>query len=238
MMIKLTSEVRRTPLPRVATPADWALKIHPVPVFPENFHKLPTPAGYAEAHCRYSEHKRYLQNAASASGPNLEVVPVNFYLKTWKPSRKTPLPIVVSNLSLKMDAYINYDSRSGYICETVSYIPAHIGVNDLKLTGVTAVAHKYAKWTKGLILAVDDVELRMEQWEELLPKGEGALDVDAIIGELYKKVKGKLRFAGKLVQLVLAISYEQYDVALASSVTEDIDDLESTVNAKVMINCH
>jgi hypothetical protein len=103
------------------------------------------------------------------------------------------------------------------------------------LTGVTALAHKYMKWTKGLTLTVNDVELRTEQWEELLPKGAGALDVDAIAGKLYKKVNahGKSRFTSKLVNLVLAISYEQYDIALANSLREDADHLVGAIIPKV-----
>ena len=92
---------------------------------------------------------------------------------------------------------------------------------------MTALAHKYMKWTKGLTLTVGDVELRTEQWEELLPKGEGRFDVDAIAAKLFKKAAGgKLRFAPKLIHLVLALPYEKYDIAVANSLREDVDPLK------------
>ena len=53
------------------------------------------------------------------------------------------------------------------ICETVSGLPVNIGAHALKLTAVTALASRYMKWTKGLTLTMDDVELRSEDWEML-----------------------------------------------------------------------
>jgi hypothetical protein len=124
------------------------------------------------------------------------------------------------------------------LCETVGDVPKNIGTEDLKWTGVTALAHKFMKWMK---LTVDDVELRTEQWEELLPKGEGRLNVDAIAAKLHKKVGGKLRFAPKLIHLVLALPYEKYDVALAHSLGEGAERLitQKVVHSKTDVgaNC-
>lgn len=96
-------------------------------------------------------------------------------------------------------------------------------MNDLKLTGVTAVAHKYIKWTKGMGLNPDDVELRSAQWEELLPKGLGNLDVDAVSQRYFKMVRGKRRFeaGGKVLELILAISHELYEIAHTNSIRDD-----------------
>ena len=91
------------------------------------------------------------------------------------------------------------------ICETVGSIPAHIGVRDLKLTGVMAVAHKYLKWTKGLTLTPDHVELRLSNWEEYLPTKR--VDSNVISDRYFKFVKGKMRFdpGTKPLELVLAL---------------------------------
>ena len=96
-------------------------------------------------------------------------------------------------------------------------IPVHIGVRDLKLTGILAVAHKYTKWTNGLILRVDDVELRSATWEEYLPRAEGANDIDAIASRFFKIVRGKRKFerGKKPLELVLALPYDLYETALA-----------------------
>jgi hypothetical protein len=109
------------------------------------------------------------------------------------------------------------------ICETVGSIPVHIGVHDLKLTGVMAVAHKYFKWSKGLVLAPDDVELRSTNWEEYLPKGEGQHDYDAISDRYFKVLKGKRRFesGSKVLELVLALPYEKYEIAYQRSIEDD-----------------
>ena len=112
------------------------------------------------------------------------------------------------------------------ICETVSGLPVNIGAHALKLTAVTALASRYMKWTKGLTLTMDDVELRSEDWEMLIPKDD---DVDAISARFYKKSPGrnnrepKLVFVSKLEHLVLALPYEKYEIALAHSV-RDLDD--------------
>ena len=99
----------------------------------------------------------------------------------------------------------------------------HIGVRDLKLTGVMAVAHKYFKWTKGLALTPDDVELRSANWEEYLPKGEGHFDCDAISNQYFKVLKGKRQFESglKVLELVLALPYEKYEIAYQHSIEDD-----------------
>jgi hypothetical protein len=99
-------------------------------------------------------------------------------------------------------------------------------VADLKLTGVTALAHKYMRWSKGMKLTVHDIELRRPDWEEMLPKGEGGLDIDAIAEKCQKKVGGKMRFASKLIHLVIAIPHDLYEIALANHLREDVDALD------------
>ena len=105
------------------------------------------------------------------------------------------------------------------VCETVGSIPVHIGVADLKLLGVMAVEHRYMKWTNGLNLSVDDVELRSTTWEEYIPKGDGYRDVDAIADWYFKVNRGKKRFdaGAKVLELALALPNEKYEFALAHS---------------------
>jgi hypothetical protein len=113
------------------------------------------------------------------------------------------------------------------LCETVGCIPVRIGVQDLKFMGVTSIAHRFMRWTKGIPLTVEDVELRTVQWEELLPKGDGAKDIDAVSAKFYKTVRGKKRFDPKLHEMVLALPYDKYDLALINSLREDVDVLDT-----------
>jgi len=106
------------------------------------------------------------------------------------------------------------------ICETLGDISAHIGADDLKLIGVYALGHRYAKWSGGLTLGMDDVELRSTTWEELLPKGAGVYDVDIIADRYFKIVKGKRTFVNdksgqKPLEIVLALPHEKYEVAVS-----------------------
>lgn len=77
------------------------------------------------------------------------------------------------------------------------------------------------KWSKGLSLTVEDVELRFKNWLELMPR---VPDVDAI-SEKFFTVKGKntaKKFnPGQGVDLILAISYEKYELAVTHSLAED-----------------
>jgi len=72
-------------------------------------------------------------------------------------------------------------------------------------------------------LRIDDLELRLNNWEEVLPKGEGHLDVDAISARYFKIVKGKRRFdaGSKELELVLALSFEAYEDAEKLAAGED-----------------
>ena len=99
----------------------------------------------------------------------------------------------------------------------------HIGVHDLKLTGVMAVAHKYFKWTKGLVLTPDDVELCSANWEEYLLKGEDHLDCDMISNWYFKVSKGKRQFesGSKVLELVLALPFKKYEIAYQHSIEDD-----------------
>ena len=125
------------------------------------------------------------------------------------------------------------------MCETVSHIPARIGHVDLLLTGVTAIEHRFVKWSKGMQLTVNDVTLRDTQWEELVPKGYGVQDVDVIADRLYKEMKGpgghsKKRFDGgkKPLDIILALPYEKYDIAFMNS-QRDEEEMEVNVNASI-----
>jgi hypothetical protein len=78
-------------------------------------------------------------------------------------------------------------------------------------------------------ISPDDIELRSAQWEEHLPKGEGFLDVDAISHKYFKASKaGKCRFdpGGKVLELILALSHNKYDIALTNSLRDDSEPLQ------------
>jgi hypothetical protein len=85
-------------MPKVATPADRTGLAFPV--FPEGFTKLPVAQGYHEAHQRYTRHKEYLQAMSMACNHSIELVTIQFRMKTLVPGRKTPLLVGVRNFFL------------------------------------------------------------------------------------------------------------------------------------------
>jgi hypothetical protein len=65
-----------------------------------------------------------------------------------------------------------------------------------------------------MVLSTDDITLRTTEWEELLPRGEGHRDIDAI----YKPGKGKGKRApsanAKATEVFVVIPLDKYHDAL------------------------
>lgn len=68
----------------------------------------------------------------------------------------------------------------------------------------------FLKWSHDYPLSIDDVKLRTKNWVEMLPKGPGNEDLNAIEGEFYTlKGKAKTRqfLTNKVLDLYLGIGY-------------------------------
>jgi hypothetical protein len=68
----------------------------------------------------------------------------------------------------------------------------------------------FHKWSKGYSLSIGDVKLRNKNWVEMLPKGPGDEDLDAIENEFFT-IKGKAKtrqfLPNKVLDLYLGINY-------------------------------
>jgi hypothetical protein len=66
------------------------------------------------------------------------------------------------------------------ISETISNIPVHIGVQELKNIAYLTLLPPFIKWSKNDFLNISDLCLCFKDWVELIPLGSGNEDVDAI----------------------------------------------------------
>lgn len=85
---------------------------------------------------------------------NGEVVIIKVTMMSLKPGNRNPS--VASNNS-----------------ETVSNIPVHIGVQELKNIAYLTLLPPFLIWSKEDILAMEDLRLRFKDWVELIPLGHG-----------------------------------------------------------------
>jgi hypothetical protein len=68
----------------------------------------------------------------------------------------------------------------------------------------------FLKWSHDYLLLIDDVKLRNKNWVEMLPKGLGDEDVDAIESEFFTfkgKAKTRQYMPNKVLELYLGISH-------------------------------
>lgn len=110
------------------------------------------------------------------------------------------------------------------ISETVSNVPLHIGVGNLKAIAYYTILPLFVKWSKNHPLSIDDLRLRSKEWVELIPLGPGAEDVEAISGKFLQqrgKSKAQQYRLSKVVELYLEISFEIY-----TKVSEHLDELQ------------
>lgn len=109
------------------------------------------------------------------------------------------------------------------ISETISNIPLHIGVRDLKAVAYFTLLPLFVKWSKNHALSIEDLRLRFKEWVELIPQGPDDEDINAISNKFYvPKGKSKtLQFQpSKVLDLYLEIGYETY-----SRVMEHLEEL-------------
>ncbi|KAF8510666.1 hypothetical protein BU17DRAFT_69950 [Hysterangium stoloniferum] len=85
-----------------------------------------------------------------------------------KPGYKTN-PYIISNIS-----------------ETISNIPLHIGVRDLKAVAYFTLLPLFTKWSKNQPLSINDLWLCFKDWVELIPLGSDNEDIN-ISYESYTK---------------------------------------------------
>jgi hypothetical protein len=113
------------------------------------------------------------------------------------------------------------------ISETVSNIPLHIGVKDLKAIAYFTLLPLFSKWSKQFPLSIDDLQLRFKDWVELIPLGDkdNGEDVNAISSKFFvPKGKSKaLQFQpNKVLDLYLELSNDRY-----REILDHLDDIEN-----------
>ena len=90
-------------------------------------------------------------------------------------------------------------------------IPLHIGVIHLKAIAYFTILPLFLKWSHDYPLSMDNVKLRSKNWVEMLLKGSGDEDVDAIKNEFFT-IKGKAKthqfLPNKVLDLYLGISHK------------------------------
>ena len=117
------------------------------------------------------------------------------------------------------------DSRQN-ISETVSNIPLHIGMKNLKAIAYFTLLPLFSKWSKGFLLSIHELQLRFKDWVELIPLGPKDKDVNAILSKFFVP-KGKtkaLQFQpNKVLDLYLELSNDRY-----REILDHLDDIENS----------
>ena len=183
---------------------------------------LPSKYGYQEVHAIYDEMRSFFAKRATSTHQN-EVATIKVTLMSMKPNNRNPQMVMVRKITTAV-VLPNADYYTKDITETVTNIPLSIGVSHLKAITYFTILPLFLKWSQNYPLSIDEVKLRSKNWVELLPKGSGDEDVNAIENEFYT-VKGKAKMRrflpNKVLDLYLAISH-----LLRNEIEDHIEDLE------------
>jgi hypothetical protein len=99
------------------------------------------------------------------------------------------------------------------ISETISNIPVHIGIQELKNIAYLTLLPPFIKWSKNDFLNTSDLCLRFKDWMELIPLGSSNEDVDAISSKFFLP-KGKSKtiqfHPNKVLELYLELIFDRY----------------------------
>ena len=91
----------------------------------------------------------------------------------------------------------------------------------------------FLKWSHDYPLTLDNVKLRFKNWVEMLPKGPGDEDVNAIESEFFT-VRGKSKtrtfLPNKVLELYLTISHSLRN-EIENYVEEFAEELKTTTNS-------
>ena len=109
--------------------------------------------------------------------------------------------------------------------DTITNIPLSIGVSHLKVVTYLTILPLFLKWSHNYPLSIDDVKLRSKNWVELLLKGSGDEDVNAIISDFFT-CKGNAKtcqfLPNKVLDLYLGISH-----SLRNEIENHIEESEN-----------
>jgi hypothetical protein len=88
----------------------------------------------------------------------------------------------------------------------------HIGVHDLKQVTFVTLYPMFLKWSRNIVVSIDDLRLRNKDWVEMVSMS-GVPDVDAIAAKFFV-LKGKskvVQFQAKgRVEVYLELQHEKY----------------------------
>src|SRR5271155_1538187 len=117
------------------------------------------------------------------------------------------------------------------ISETISNLPVHIGVRELKNIVYLMLLPPFIKWSKNDSLNTSDLHLRFKDWVELIPLGSGNEDVDAISSKFFLP-KGKSKMIqfhpNKVLELYLELIFDRY-----AEILNRLEDMEEESAAQV-----
>jgi len=119
------------------------------------------------------------------------------------------------------------------ITETITNIPISIGVGHLKAVTYFTILPLFLRWSHNYPLSIDDVKLRSKNWVELLPKGSGDEDLNAIETDFFTfKGKAKTRhfLPNKVLDLYLGISH-----LLRIEIENHIEELENNRDNNISV---
>ena len=139
-------------------------------------------------------------------------------MMSLKPGYKNPQIISVWSESEYLLCHGHLQLKfSQNISETISNIPLHIGVEDLKAVAYFTLLPLFIKWSKNHTLSIEDLRLRFKDWVELISQGPDDEDVNAITNKFFVP-KGKSKVPqfqpNKVLDLFLEIGYETYSRVL------------------------
>lgn len=141
---------------------------------------------------------------------------------TLKPGNKNPSVVSVH----AWDIHFADHSCSQNILETVSNIPVHIGIQELKNIAYLTPLAPFMIWSKDDILAIEDLHLHFKDWVELIPLGHGHEDVNTIASK-FLQPKGRSKMIqftpNKVLELYLELAYNMY-----AEILTYLEDMEET----------
>ena len=119
------------------------------------------------------------------------------------------------------------------ISETISNIPVHIGVQELKNIVYLTLLPPFIKWSKNDFPNTSDLHLHFKDWVELIPLGSGNEDVDAISSKFFLP-KGKSKtiqfYPNKVLELYLELVFDRY-----AEILNRLEEMEEESAAQVCL---
>jgi hypothetical protein len=192
----------------------WGHHTVTCPIVVPNFISSPMPLqpGYQEVHTRYDEMQRFFAQKAFTVH-NGEVVVIKVTMMSLKPSNKNLSIISVCKTQVTKWVIVSNSIHMQNISETISNIPVHIGIQELKNIAYLTLLSPFIKWSKNDFLNTSDLHLCFKDWVELIPLESSNEDINAILSKFFLS-KAKLKtiqfHPNKVLELYLELIFDRY----------------------------